>query len=354
MSFVAPSLPELISQAESDIESRISGADASVRRSNLSVLARVEAGGLYGLYGYLSWLERQRWPDKADADVVSSTHARLWLEVDRLPATAASGEASFNGIDDAWIDAGTLVQRADGTRYAVGAAVQLVSGSATVSLSAVESGAAGNALPGTALSMVSPVEGVNATSGLVLGDGLLGGADIEDAESQRARVLFRIKNPPAGGAVHDYERWALEVSGVTRAWVYPRELGAGTVTIRFVCDGLANPIPDAAMVDAVAAYIETKASVIGERVVVAPIADAVAYQIRIAPDTPAVRSAVEAELRDLHRREAIPGGVLLISHIREAVSLAAFETDNSVVFPSANVSATTGHMPTFGSVTWVP
>ncbi|RYE88861.1 MAG: baseplate J protein, partial [Oxalobacteraceae bacterium] len=59
------------------------------------------------------------------------------------------------------------------------------------------------------------------------------------------------------------------------------------------------------------------------------------------------------ELRDLLVREAAPGKTLLLSHIREAVSTAAGETDHVLVSPAANVVPPTGHMPTFGSIAWV-
>ena len=66
--------------------------------------------------------------------------------------------------------------------------------------------------------------------------GLAAGSDAETDESLRARVLRRIQKPPQGGAGYDYVAWALEVPGVTRAWVYPAEMGLGTVTVRFVRD----------------------------------------------------------------------------------------------------------------------
>jgi uncharacterized phage protein gp47/JayE len=77
------------------------------------------------------------------------------------------------------------------------------------------------------------------------------GSDEESTDELRARLLARLQNPPHGGNATDYEAWAKEVSGVTRAWSYPLELGAGTVTVRFVRDDDASPIPDAGEVAAV-------------------------------------------------------------------------------------------------------
>ena len=62
--------------------------------------------------------------------------------------------------------------------------------------------------------------------------------------------------------------------------------------------------------------------------------------------------AVEAELRDLLARDAEPGGTILISRIREAVSIAAGETDNVVSTPTANVTHAAGELAVLGVITW--
>ena len=41
---------------------------------------------------------------------------------------------------------------------------------------------------------------------------------------------------PQGGSDADYKKWALAVSGVTRAWVEPRLMGAGTVGVYIMID----------------------------------------------------------------------------------------------------------------------
>jgi uncharacterized phage protein gp47/JayE len=66
-----------------------------------------------------------------------------------------------------------------------------------------------------------------------------------------------------------------------------------------------------------------------------------------------VQAAVLAELQDLLLREATPGGTLLLSHIRAAISSAAGETDFVLTSPAANVTNTTGNMCTMGTITWL-
>ena len=62
--------------------------------------------------------------------------------------------------------------------------------------------------------------------------------------------------------------------------------------------------------------------------------------------------AVEAELADLIRRETEPGGTLLISHIRQAISLAAGEIDHELTTPTADVTVTASQITTLGDVTF--
>lgn len=350
MPFARPLLPDLIAGTEADIESRLPGTDAKLRRSNLNVLARVQAGGQHGLYGYLDWIAAQVLPDTAESEVLDR-HASIWLTTGRIPAAYAVGEATATGTSGTVIAAGTVFQRADGAQYTTDAEVTVASGTATVALTAVEAGQLGNAAAATTLSLATPIAGLNAAASVTAG-ALTGGADTETDTALRARLLARIRQAPHGGADFDYVTWALEVAGVTRAWVYPHELGQGKVTVRFVRDNDASMIPDAAEVAAVQAYIDALRPVTADVTVAAPIADALDFTIALTPDTATGRAAVEAELLDLIRREAEPGGTILLSHIREAVSLAAGETDHVLTAPAANVTHATGHIAVFGVVTW--
>jgi uncharacterized phage protein gp47/JayE len=76
------------------------------------------------------------------------------------------------------------------------------------------------------------------------------------------------------------------------------------------------------------------------------------YTIALTPNTQAVKDAVTAELADLHRREAAPGTIFLLSHIKEAISIAAGETNHVLTVPSADITPATGAIPTLGTITW--
>lgn len=349
MPFARPTLAELIDRAAADIEAGLPGADARLRRNNLAVLARMHAGALHGVYAYLDWLSQQLMVDTAEV-VFLDRYAGIW-GVLRRPAAFASGVVTVTGTTGVVVPAGTSLQRSDGAQYASTSDATLAAGTAAVPVAAVVAGAAGNADTGTQMAFVQPIAGVN-TAGLVASGGITQGSDAEDDAALRARVLARIQQPPMGGAAHDYVAWALEVPGVTRAWCYPLELGVGTVVVRFVRDDDANLIPDSGEVATVQAYIDALRPVTAQVTVTAPVAAELDLSIQLTPNTVAVRNAVQAELADLLRREAQPGGTILLSHLREAISVAAGETNNVLVSPTADVTHTANQMPVLGDITW--
>lgn len=350
MSFIRPTLTELIGRAQDDIDARLPGADSRVRRSTLGVVATTTMGAVHGLYGYLDYLADQILPDRADKE-----HLERWagvFSIGRKAATLSSGQVTVTGANGAVIEAGAVLQRAQGVEYVVQVRAVIVAGTASLTVAARSAGAASAAEAGAKLSFVSPVAGVNA-SGVVAGAGLTGGANEESDDLLRERVLARIRQAPAGGARHDYQRWALEVPEVTRAWVYPGWAGVGTVGVAFVLDGRADPIPTAGDVAAVRIYLSERAPVTADLVVFAPTPDPVNFTISgLIPGDQATKAAVEAELRDLLIREGEPGGTTLLSHIREAISQAAGEIDHVPLLPNANVESAPGHLPVLGAVTW--
>ena len=128
--------------------------------------------------------------------------------------------------------------------------------------------------------------------------------------------------------------------------------GVGTLAVLFVRDDDASLIPDAGEVAAVQSYLDSVRPVTAQVTALAPTAKPVSFTIAVTPGTAAVKAAVEAELRDLIRRDAAPGETLLISRIREAISRAAGESDHVLTAPAGNVTTTAIEMCTFGAITW--
>lgn len=344
-----PKLPELIEQGATEFESRLPGLLARVRNSTIGVINRVIQGGFDALYKYIDRKVRSWWPDLCDAEDLPE-HGARWGKP-RLPAAPATGTVRFTGLEDSPIPQDTLVRRSDGTQYATTAPGAIAGGVADIPVRAVVPAQLGNAVVATSLTLTSSVPNVNAVATAFTA--LSGGADIEPIERWRNRIMARVRRVPHGGADFDFEGWALEIPGVTRAWVYPKEQGPGSVVVRFVRDDDASIIPDAGEIQTVYDHIVARCSVIADLFVVAPIATPQNYSIQAIPPTDAVKTAIQAELAALYRREAKPGGTMLITHEREAVSTSAGETDHVMTVPSANQPHATGLLPTLGSFTWL-
>lgn len=349
MAHTRPELADLRDDALADIE-RLLGADARLKMGNLSVLAYIVAGGVDGLHGRLDWIAKQILDDTCDGDILERRAALR--KIFKKPAVAAVGKLAVTGAIGSDIDVGTQYVRRDGILYTVTAPLSMVQTSALVEVKAEVVGVIGNAAAGTALKAVLPVPGVDSDA-VVDVAGISGGTEQELIEALRRRYLKRLAEPIRGGATGDYETWALEVPGVTRAWEAPLEMGAGTVSLRFVRDDDDNPIPDEQAVATVNAYLQGKRPVTATLYTLPPIAVPLDFAIRLTPDTSAVRAAVRSELNDLIKRSSFPGGTLLLTHISEAISIAPGEEDHELESPTANVTHAVGHMAVMGEITWL-
>jgi uncharacterized phage protein gp47/JayE len=372
MPFYRPPLRDMVARIGEDIAARLPGAEAALRRSVLGVLTRVFAGAVDGLYGYLTWLARQIFPDTAEG-VYLDRWAAIW-GVSRKPAARAFGALRVTGfagavvpIGTAWAWQGGIDAEGQALPTVIVEATEEVTlpptGFALVSARAAEAGA-GSTLPvGARLSLVNALPGIFADARVETAWG--GGADVESDDSLRERLLARIQRPPEGGAVHDYLAWALAVPGVSRAWIYPHRMGLGTVgvAVMWQSGGGADRTATDGELQLVFNFIDDRRPVTAGVFVFALQSVAINLTIRLKPPSQAVKDAVRANLLDLFMREGAPGGVLLISHIREAISTALGEWDHVVDPPTGPgitsdqwgnaVMADAAGIPVLGVITWI-
>ena len=266
--------------------------------------------------------------------------AAIW-GIERADAVAATGTVRLTGTAGTVVDAGTRLRSGTRQEYATDAEAPIgAGGTLDAAVTAVTPGAAANAENGTRLALVSPIAGVEANAAAV--GAIAGGENRESHASLRQRYATRLRTPPRGGTSADYRLWALSGhQSVTRAWARPLARGLGTVDVYLMTDdATANGIPANEVVQAVQAYIDARRPVTADVDAIAPVPVPLDVEIRaVVPDTQAVRDAITAEIADLIRRESEPGGTILVSRIREAISTAAGETDHVLVSPVANVVA---------------
>ncbi|WP_256831736.1 baseplate J/gp47 family protein [Pseudomonas sp. Pse1] len=346
MQYETPTLPALIKRIEADFERN---APDALRRGDAKVTSRALGGAAYGIYGYQDWIARQSNPATCDEDMLLRWAA--WrLEGGRNLAVAAKGGAVVVGAVGALVDADQVYQLPDGRRYVVMETARLVDGSATLKLRAETAGVTGNVQGGT-LTAVTPVIGVSATAAIG-SDGIVGGTDLESIEALRLRVQAAFKNPSKVGNGEDFVEWALEVPGVTRAWALPRWMGPGTFGLAFVRDGDPDIIPTPEQVTEVQAYLEQKRPVTAEVYALGAVPRALNFNLRVHPDSTALRAAIERSLRVLIDDEGGPGQTLLATHIHSAISNTAGENDHTLIAPAGDVVMGANEVAVAGVFTW--
>ena len=182
---------------------------------------------------------------------------------------------------------------------------------------------------------------------------LTGGADAEDDESLRDRLLQRQKNPPKAGTKADYVSWALAVSGVTRAWCYPQELGQGHVTVRFMTDGMTeNGIPNETMIQRVTDYIEHQMPVTAVLHVEAPIPKKLDITLDVFPEDEKIKAKIQNAIEGVILSEAVPSGPILRTSLDRAISSVGEVSSYRLISPTEDVPTKTGEILVPGKITW--
>lgn len=233
MPFQRKTLSTLISEVAADISSALEGADALLRFAVLKVVGKVQAAMCNLQFSYLDWIARQAVPFTAEDEYLIGWAALKGVY--QKGASKAQLTAQFTGTTGKVLSAGEPVARGDGVTYTT-STTGTVDGSGNVSVTIIAdaAGSAGNADAGTNVSLSVAVDGIQ-QGGAITGT-VSAGADIEDNDDLRSRMLDAYQNPPQGGDSADYVQWALAVAGVTRAWCAPNGFGAGTVVVYTMWD----------------------------------------------------------------------------------------------------------------------
>lgn len=360
MSFQIPTLKAVADRAVGAFRSNLKGSDARLWPNNIAVSAKVMAGAVWESFSFLDFISRQHLAHLAEG---------VWLErkafdyaITRLPASTAEGWVTLTGDANVAVPAGLLLRRADDVEYdTLSGGTTSGAGTLDVRVAARVIGRSGNTYPGVLLALATPTDRI-ANQATVAATGVGGGTDAENDESLRARLLFRLRNPPHGGAAHDYVAWMRELAGVTRVYVDPVTASNNrtSVGVWFLMDDTyANGIPLGADVTRARAHIDPLRPAGAIVSIEAPTPVAVAITIdNLSPDTVAVRNAIAAELDDLFRTRMRVATLtepftLRVSKIWEAVSLATGEDSHTLVAPAADLVIATGSIPVLGAVSFV-
>lgn len=355
MAIPRPTLDELRERMLSDVDAKLEGPSARLPRSALNVLTLTMAGAIHELYGHAAGVPDDVLPDTATGDALDRI-GRLY-QVARIQPALASAVFIFEGQVGAEIPLGTRFRRdSDGLEWETteagtiqGTGQQLIDGAP------LEPGEIDDGGLLDTYTLVSPQAGIAAQIQQAAAMASVG-VDLESDDAYRARILKRIRRPAQGGNLTDYELWALEIAGITRAYPDPPTPGSNDVAVYVLNDANDPPTPGAGLIAQVQAHIDALRPEGAVVTVAAPTMVAMDPTIALTPDTTEVRAAVEAELRALLERESEPGATILLSHVREAISLAQGEVDHDLTAawggaPADRVLAA-DEVGYLGTVTW--
>lgn len=348
--YTRPTLSELRSQSRAYFKAQ--GFDTALSKAVISVIADVLALLVYGIYGFLDFLILQIFPDTA-----TGSYLARWCAIyskTRKSAAYASGSVIFTGTADTKIPSGTTATYAStDIAYATDAVASIGSdGTVTVAVTATTAGADGNIDAGAELTLDTAISGVDSTATVATG-GMTNGADQETEDEWRDRLITRIQSPPQGGTASDYEQWAKDCDGVTRAWVYPQNRGAGTVDVSFVMDDRDDILPLDADVSTVQDYIDSERPITDDCVVFAPTGSELPLVLSaLTPNTTTVQEAVTSAWNDMIKTSAEPGGTLsfqddMVPAIKNATGVTGFKissptsdqtTDDGILFIPGDVT----------------
>lgn len=363
MPWHTPSLREVREMVRNDITSSLAGA-AVVGNTVLRIMSDAQAGLARLCLKYLDWLSLQLMPDTAEAEWLDR-HGQIWIvnadgSLGRKNPTLASGTVAYTGTAGVFIPEGDEVVGPTGANYETLESGTLGAEPIELAVRALDPGVDGNLPAGTALAQAVPLSGVESVTVV----DLRGGTEMETTEELRARVLARIRQPPMGGAAYDYEHWAMAIPSVTRAWCAPREMGMGTVTVRFMCDALRadqQGIPTADDIEIVREHLDLVRPVaVRDFFVEAPVPEPIDFGLTLGKDSIVLRNQVAVSCAAMIAEKAqpahhvngelVPATAIKAAWISEAINRV---TDDFVLdMPEDHVMPHNGAIGVLGTISY--
>lgn len=351
MSFTTPDFQSIRDAILRDILNQRPEANVSAD-GDYYLRANATGASVEGLYQHQQWIARQIFPDTSDSDILER-HASL-RRLKKKSATLASGTITFSGTVGSPVLVGTEAKTNSGLAFVTTSSDVIGAGGAvSIAAQASATGTDSNQAAGTALTLTSAPAGVLSSATIA---SMSGGTDAETDASLLSRLLFVLRNPPCGGASHDYYTWAMNVDGVTAAYVYPLRRGMGTVDVAVMTVG---GIPGAALVASVQDYIDTQRPVQGDCLVLAPTAVPVNIAAALTLDSgytaTSVQSAIDTALGN-YFASLKPGDTAYLHRLRSCISGTEGVMDYAISAPATNtatlVDSSHVQLATLGSLTW--
>jgi len=247
MAVIIPTTQQIFDDNLANYQSELNQIVPPMDVAFLRVQSGVEAGNFTILYKYGFDAAKQALAISATAEGLTQLGQEYGIP--RNPAVAAQLTVDLPGVDPTLIPISTqFVGNDNGVVYQSLSAIVTDGGVAVIPVIALTVGVQGNLNIGQTMGIVSPVAGATTTATISSVDVV--GAEEEDLELWRNRILSRIQTPPQGGATTDYRAWSKEVSGVKEAYPYALpQPGDIQVYIEVTSDIDPDGIPPQAILD---------------------------------------------------------------------------------------------------------
>lgn len=309
------------------------------------------AAQVYGLYVQADWVKRQCFPQSAQGEYLDH-HAQL-RGLERKKAVKAHGILRFSISQPAQtqrvIPVGTVCMTAQLVRFETMEEGIISAGKLTcdVFARAVEAGAAGNVAAGSVVSLAVAPVGV---AGCSNPQAFSGGADAEDDETLRERVLDTYRRLPNGANAAFYQQAALSFDQVAAAAVLPRARGRGTVDVVVASRAGA---PEQALLQELTDYFQQRREIAVDvqvrRPESVPVQVAVQVTAQTGQDTQAVLERVKQALTGWFTGARL-GEDVLLAGLGSVIYGCEGVKNYKITAPSADVTLDSDQLPTLQSL----
>lgn len=142
----------------------------------------------------------------------------------------------------------------------------------------------------------------------------------ETDDELKARYLLKVRNPVSSGNIYHYQTWALEVSGIASAKVFPLWEGPGTVKV--VVAGVNGRAPSAEILQNAQEYIELQRPIGASVTVIGieelPLSISAVLELREGVQVTDVQAAIELSLSE-YLTHAIEEEIVRINRVGDAI-----------------------------------
>lgn len=310
------------------------------------------ASQLYCLWVQADYLSRQAFPQTAEGEYLDRHAGMRGLE--RGEAEKAVGTLRFclntAAAADVPVPAGTACMTAAAVEFVTTAAGTIKAGAVTcdVAAQAAAAGAAGNVPAESVLYMERAPSGVAEVYNPAA---FSGGADAENDESLRARVMASYRKLPNGANAAYYEARALDTGGVAAVSVLPKRRGVGTVDV-VIADAAGPAGPE--LLKTVGDKLRAEREICVDIRVLAPTAVAVTVDASVAIkdgyDAETVKTGAEKALTAYFTGERLGEDVLLAKLGSLLFGVEGVE-NYSITSPAADVAVAADELPMLKALT---